>query len=75
MFGKHSQKAYLKQDSVYHLNNFFRDNNTLLAYVPIAYPLKTPKNVWFSGLFRGYKMGTLTRNGLKNEQQIKTTIK
>ena len=23
------------------------------------------KNLWFSGVFRGYKMGTLIRNGLK----------
>ena len=34
--------------------------NLFLASVPILYPLKTP-----SGVFRGYKMGTLTRNGLR----------
>ena len=28
-------------------------------------PLKTPENLWFFGVFRGYKMGTLTKNGLK----------
>ena len=39
--------------------------NPYLASVPILYPLKTPENLWFSGVFRGYKMGTLARNGLK----------
>ena len=38
--------------------------NTFLANAPILYSLKTPKNFWFSGVFRGYKMGTLARNGL-----------
>ena len=28
------------------------------------YPLKTLENLWFSGVFRGYKMGTLGRNEL-----------
>ena len=39
--------------------------NPFLANVPILYHLKTPENLWFSGVFRGYKMGTLARNGLK----------
>ena len=39
--------------------------NPFLANVPISYPLKTPENLWFSGVFRGYEMGTLTRNGLR----------
>ena len=38
--------------------------NPFLANVPILYPLKTPENQRFSGVFRGYKMGTLARNGL-----------
>ena len=37
-----------------------------LANVSILYPLKTPENLWFSGIFRGYKMGLLARNGLGN---------
>ena len=36
--------------------------NPFLANVPILYPLKTP--IWFSGVFRGYKMGTFTKNVL-----------
>ena len=40
------------------------DFNPFLANVPILYPLKTPENQRFSGVFRGYKMGTLARNGL-----------
>ena len=39
--------------------------NPLLAKVPILWPLKTPENIWIFGVFRGYKTGTLTRNGLK----------
>ena len=47
-----------------------------MADASITYPLKTPENLWFFVfVFRGYNMGTLARNGLKNEQQIKTTIK
>ena len=38
--------------------------NPFLANVPILYPLKTLKNLWFFGIFSGYKMGTLARNGL-----------
>ena len=36
--------------------------NPFLANFPILYSLKTPENLWFSGVFRGYKMGTLARN-------------
>ena len=39
--------------------------NPFLANVPILYPLKTPENLWFSGVFRGYKIGTLAGNLLK----------
>ena len=35
-----------------------------LANAPILYPLKTPENIWFSGVFRASKMRTLVRNGL-----------
>ena len=37
--------------------------NLFLANVCILYPLEIPK-LWFSGVFRGYQMGTLARNGL-----------
>ena len=36
--------------------------NPFLANAPILYPLK-PSYQRFSGDFRGYKMGTLARNG------------
>ena len=39
--------------------------NPFLAYVPLLYPLKTQKNRRFFGVFSGYKMGTLARNGLR----------
>ena len=40
--------------------------NAFLAIAPILYPLKTPENLWFSDVFRWYKMGTLAKNGLIN---------
>ena len=39
--------------------------NRFVANVPILYRMKTPENLWFSGVFRGYKMGALAKNGLK----------
>ena len=39
--------------------------NSFLINVPIFYPLKTPENPWFSGVYRRYRMGTLAKNGLK----------
>ena len=38
--------------------------NPFLVDVSISYFLNTPENLRFSGVFRGYKMGTLTRNKL-----------
>ena len=35
-----------------------------MAGVPILYPLKTPENQRFFGVFREFKMGKLNRNGL-----------
>ena len=32
--------------------------------VLILYPLKTLEVFWFPGIFKGFKMGTLARNGL-----------
>ena len=47
-----------------------------LVNVPILYPLKTPENFWFSGVFRGYKMETLARNGFKKllPKEVETRI-
>ena len=39
--------------------------NSFLANAPILYPLKTPENLWLSGIFKGYKMRTLAINGKK----------
>ena len=36
-----------------------------LTNVPFSYPLKIPENLEFTGVFRGYMMGTLVRNNLK----------
>ena len=38
--------------------------NSFLANVPILYPVKTPRNLYFSGVFRRYKVETLVRNDL-----------
>ena len=48
------------------MKKFRRSINPFLPNVPILYPLKTPKKQRFSGVFKGYKVGTLARNGLKN---------
>ena len=41
------------------------DIKPFLANVSILYPLKTPENLWFSGVFREYKMETLPISGLR----------
>ena len=38
--------------------------NPFLANGPILYSLKTPENLWFFGVFRGYEMETFDRNEL-----------
>ena len=44
--------------------------NLFLVNVSILYALTTPKNQRLSGVFSGYKMGTLARNnGLKCEKE------
>ena len=35
-----------------------------MANVSILYPIKAPETLWFSVVYRGYKMGTLIRNRL-----------
>ena len=48
---------------IYHIYLYI--NDPFLAknshFIP---PLKAPENQTFSGVFRGYKMGTFARNGL-----------
>ena len=46
--------------------------NPFVANVPILYRLKTPR---FAGIFRGYKIGTLVKNGLTNTWFQHTTVK
>ena len=43
--------------------------NSFLKNVSILYPLKT-ENLSFSGPFRGYKMGTLAQNGIKQRHVL-----
>ena len=54
--------------------------NPFLANVPILHPLKTPEKLTFSGVFRGFKMGTLARNELmhcfnRKKQNLKCYIR
>ena len=35
-----------------------------LANGSILYPMRAPENLWFCAVFRRYKMGTLTKNGM-----------
>ena len=44
--------------------NFLISVNPFLAIVFISYFLKPPENVWFSVIFRKYKMRKMVRNGL-----------
>ena len=46
--------------------NYSSNINPFLVNVLILYPLKTPEKQRCSGAFRGYKMGILARNGLRN---------
>ena len=49
--------------------------NLFLANVPILYPLKTPENQIFSGVFKGYRMGTFARDGLSvDDKYIREVI-
>ena len=57
MFSKELKKTYKSREK----HGF----NPFLANVPILYPLETSENLWLSIVFRGYKMGTLGRNGFK----------
>ena len=46
---------------------------TIFGHCLILYPLKTPENVWFSGVFRGYEIETLSRKGLRKSLNNLTT--
>ena len=39
--------------------------NPFSTNVPLLYPLKTSENLRFSDVFRGYRSGTLVKNGLR----------
>ena len=43
---------------------FLRFHISNESTVTILYTLKTSENLWFSGVFRGCKIGKLVRNGL-----------
>ena len=43
-----------------------------LANVIIFYPLKTPEKQSFSGIFSGYKLETMTSNGLSAGFYLRT---
>ena len=48
--------------------------NPFLANATLLYPLKTPENLSFSGVFRGYKMRTLARNGLIKLSKLRPSV-
>ena len=47
------------------IHSFTTETNPFLAKVPILFSLQVPESLWFFGVFRVYKMGTLARNELK----------
>ena len=49
--------------------------NPFVAKVPILYPLKIPKNLQFSGVFKGYKMGRKTTYVLKPQRDLHNIFK
>ena len=49
--------------------------NPFLASVPILYPMKTPENQRFFGVFRRYKMGILARNGLTKYKSLNSFVR
>ena len=53
---------------IFYYLRFHETFNPFLANVPISHPLKAPVKRSFSDVFRGCKMGTLTRNGLMTNQ-------
>ena len=61
-----SKENYFPVSVLFHASKIFVRIvfNPFLANIPILYHLKTPENQRFSGVFRGYKMETLARNGL-----------
>ena len=40
-------------------------SNPFPVSLPILHPVRAPKMLCFTGIFRGYRMRTSTRNGLK----------
>ena len=52
-----------------YLNTFNAVINPFMVNIPISYSLKTRENQRSSCIFRGYKMGILTRNGLKYKER------
>ena len=49
--------------------------NPFPTNVPILYPLKTPENQRLSRVFRGYKIGTLAKNGLISKEMSSIYLK
>ena len=49
--------------------------NPFPANVAVLNPLKTQENLWFFGVFRGNKMGTLAGNGLNTVFHILESLK
>ena len=61
-----------QNDELFHEDFFclfvhiYERNVIILSNVHIFYPLETPEDIWFSNVFKWYKIGSLGRNGLKN---------
>ena len=64
------EKSTTFPGSANYSNKFFQNINPFLANVLILYPLKISENQRFSDVFRRYKMGTLVRNGLRNNSLV-----
>ena len=57
---QHAKNEIFEAGSLLGITNFIKPFRTIVL---ILYPLKTIEAIWFPGVFKWYKMGTLARNG------------
>ena len=64
MFTEEKMKVYARKKHYRVVDHVVKPNiksfviNPFIANVPVLYPLRAPRNLWFSVVFSGYKCGT-----------------
>ena len=73
IFYQQYKKMSVVKDSMRHIHGFklylkvslkFSSSEPISGQSSHLYPLKTPENLWFIGVFRVYEKGALTRNDI-----------